>query len=97
MIDKSSPRHKSENRFKIDGVSNSSIHRLRANIADVNLSLVPCVQSTKAIIAVGKHLCGAATGEKWLQLWHCLSHLINILSNTQQIWHCIVCTKLMMK
>jgi len=61
MIDKSSPRHKSENRFKIDGVSNSSIHRLRANIADVNLSLVPCVQSTKAIIAVGKHLCGAAT------------------------------------
>merc|ERR1712136_323185 len=47
MIDKSSPRHKSENRFKVDGVSNASIHRLRANIADVDLSLVPCVRSTK--------------------------------------------------
>jgi len=61
MIDKSSPRHKSENRFKVDGVNKSSIHRLRADIADVDLNLVPCVQSTKAIIAVGKHLCGAAT------------------------------------
>ena len=62
MIDRSSPRHKLENRFKIDGSLHASVQRLRADIADVNLSLVPQVQTTKAIIGVGKHLCGAATG-----------------------------------
>ena len=62
MIDKSSPRHKHDNRYKVDGESHASIHRIRADIADVELGKVPLVRNSRRLIGTGKHLCGAATG-----------------------------------
>lgn len=63
MIDKSSPRHKHDNRYKVDGESHASIHRVRADIADVDLGQVPLVRNdTRRLVGIGKHLCGAATG-----------------------------------
>lgn len=62
MIDKSSPRHKHDNRYKVDGESHASIHRVRADIADVDLGQVPLVRNdTRRLVGIGKHLCGAAT------------------------------------
>jgi tRNA:m4X modification enzyme len=64
MIDKSSPRHKHDNRYKVDGESHASIHRVRADIADVDLGQVPLVRNdTRRLVGIGKHLCGAATGK----------------------------------
>lgn len=63
MIDKSSPRHKHENRFKADGQEHASIQRIRADIADVVLHQVPLVRSSRRLVGTGKHLCGAATGK----------------------------------
>lgn len=62
MIDKSSPRHKHDNRYKVDGESHASIHRIRADIADVDLGRVPLVRNNRRLVGTGKHLCGAATG-----------------------------------
>lgn len=63
MIDKSSPRHKHENRFKTAGQSHPSIHRIRSDIADIELGRVPHVQqNARRLVGTGKHLCGAATG-----------------------------------
>jgi len=63
MIDRSSPRHKHENRYKIDGENHPSVHRIRSDIADVELARVPHVQqNTRRLVGTGKHLCGAATG-----------------------------------
>lgn len=64
MIDRSSPRHKHENRFKIDGVASENVQRIRADISDVDLGLVPLIQNSDCIVGIGKHLCGAATGKK---------------------------------
>ena len=49
MIDKSSPRHKHDNRYKVDGESHASIHRVRADIADVDLGQVPLVRNEPII------------------------------------------------
>ncbi len=62
MIDRSSPRHKQDNRYKVDGKAHASVHRLRADIADVDLSRVQAVQEARRLVGTGKHLCGAATG-----------------------------------
>lgn len=66
MIDKSSPRHKHENRFKVDGREHASIQRIRADIADVALHKVPLAQSSRRLVGIGKHVCGAATGNRAL-------------------------------
>ncbi len=62
LIDKSSPRHKHENRFKVDGAWDCPIERIRADISDVDLSLVPQIVKSQIIVGTGKHLCGGATG-----------------------------------
>lgn len=66
MIDKSSPRHKHDNRYKVDGQSHMSIDRIRADIADVDLGQVPLVRNNRRLVGTGKHLCGAATGNFYL-------------------------------
>ena len=63
MIDRSSPRHKQDNRYKIDGKPHGSVHRLRADIANVDLIRVQAVQNARRLVGTGKHLCGAATGK----------------------------------
>ena len=46
------------------GESHASIHRVRADIADVDLGQVPLVRNdTRRLVGIGKHLCGAATGK----------------------------------
>ena len=62
MIDRSSPRNKQDNRYKVDGKAHASVHRLRADIADVDLSRVEAIQEARRLVGTGKHLCGAATG-----------------------------------
>jgi hypothetical protein len=48
----------------VDGESHASIHRVRADIADVDLGQVPLVRNdTRRLVGIGKHLCGAATGK----------------------------------
>jgi hypothetical protein len=62
LIDKTSPRHKHENRFKVDGAWDCPVERIRADISDVDLSLVPQIVKSQSIVGTGKHLCGGATG-----------------------------------
>ena len=62
LIDKTSPRHKHENRFKVDGAWDYPVERIRADISDVDLSLVPQIVKSQSIVGTGKHLCGGATG-----------------------------------
>ena len=67
MIDKSSPRHKHENKFKVDGSWKVSVQRIRADIADVDLGRVQQIRDSQAVVGTGKHLCGAATGKQLIK------------------------------
>jgi len=60
LIDKSSPRHKRDNKLTDSGLI---IHRIRADIKDVAVGQLPGVSDEKIhrIIGVAKHLCGSAT------------------------------------
>ncbi|XP_058444397.1 tRNA:m(4)X modification enzyme TRM13 homolog [Malaya genurostris] len=57
LIDRASHRHKQENRIE----DRKIVHRIRADIADLELSKLNMLQSSKRVIGIGKHLCGAAT------------------------------------
>lgn len=81
MIDKSSPRHKHDNRYKVDGESHASIHRIRADIADVDLGRVPLVRNNRRLVGTGKHLCGAATGINFGLPSHVIPPIDVVLSN----------------
>lgn len=57
LIDRGSQRHKLDNKL----TENSSISRIRADIKDLVLGKLDCRNQIQSCIAVGKHLCGAAT------------------------------------
>lgn len=62
LIDKEAHRHKQDNRIDKDVIT---VQRIRANIADLDLcELAKTTTGNFRTIAVSKHLCGAATGEK---------------------------------
>lgn len=57
LIDRASLRHKKDN--KLD--ESLEVERVRADIADFDITKHDLIQKSKRIIGVGKHLCGAAT------------------------------------
>lgn len=61
LIDRSSHRHKSDNKLKKEE-SSVNVSRIRADIADLRLCDVPETRSPENIVGIAKHLCGAATG-----------------------------------
>lgn len=60
LIDRASHRHKSDNKLK--GNVEANVLRIRADIADLDLSKIPLLQSSsKEVVGICKHLCGMAT------------------------------------
>lgn len=57
LIDRASMRFKLDNKCK----DRSIIHRMRADIADLDLKAVEGVKGKDQIVGISKHLCGAAT------------------------------------
>lgn len=57
LIDRASVRHKRDN--KLNGTH--AVQRIRADIADFDISAHSLIQNSKKIVGLGKHLCGAAT------------------------------------
>ncbi|XP_055849009.1 tRNA:m(4)X modification enzyme TRM13 homolog [Episyrphus balteatus] len=57
LIDRMSHRHKKDNKIEDRNI----VHRIRADIADFKMSGLDLIQDSKSIVAVSKHLCGAAT------------------------------------
>lgn len=62
LVDRASYRHKNENKLKTP--EKEITHRIRADIADLCLRKVDSLQNCQHVVAISKHLCGAATGEK---------------------------------
>ncbi|XP_056133501.1 tRNA:m(4)X modification enzyme TRM13 homolog isoform X1 [Lampris incognitus] len=60
---------RSSTRFKVDGKNQhftAEFERLQVDIQHLDLSKVPLLREKKIpVVGVGKHLCGAATGETW--------------------------------
>lgn len=63
LVDRSSPRHKNDNKLKNEDNSVNVI-RIRSDIADISLKKIKEVKTSKHIVGIAKHLCGAATGNK---------------------------------
>lgn len=61
LVDRSSHRHKIDNKLKNKECSVNVI-RIRADIADLSLSKIDEIKGIKYKVGVAKHLCGAATG-----------------------------------
>lgn len=57
LVDRASMRFKLDNKCE----DRSSVHRVRADIADLDLNQVPAVKDKEWIVGISKHLCGAAT------------------------------------
>ncbi|XP_046607180.1 tRNA:m(4)X modification enzyme TRM13 homolog [Neodiprion virginianus] len=60
LVDRSSHRHKSDNKLKNETIS-LDIIRVRADIADLALNSVKEIEHFKNKVGIAKHLCGAAT------------------------------------
>ncbi|XP_011869225.1 PREDICTED: tRNA:m(4)X modification enzyme TRM13 homolog isoform X2 [Vollenhovia emeryi] len=60
LVDRSSHRHKSDNKLKREKTG-LVIKRIRADIADLQLNQIAEVQSIKYKVGIAKHLCGTAT------------------------------------
>ncbi|XP_031633360.1 tRNA:m(4)X modification enzyme TRM13 homolog [Contarinia nasturtii] len=59
LIDRASVRHKKDN--KLDETHAVAVQRIRADIADFDISAHNLIQKSNKIVGLGKHLCGAAT------------------------------------
>lgn len=57
LIDRANLRHKKDN--KLD--ETHAVQRIRADIADFDISAHSLIQKSNKIVGLGKHLCGAAT------------------------------------
>lgn len=57
LVDRASHRHKQDNKVEERNV----VHRIRADIADLDLRKLDVCTAAKHIVGVSKHLCGAAT------------------------------------
>jgi tRNA:m4X modification enzyme len=62
LIDRSSHRHKRDNKLKNEKFE-ISVRRVCADIGDVSLSRIPEVNDVPCKVAIAKHICGAATGK----------------------------------
>ncbi|XP_018310046.1 tRNA:m(4)X modification enzyme TRM13 homolog [Mycetomoellerius zeteki] len=60
LIDRSSHRHKSDNKLKREE-SRLTVKRIRADIADLQLNQISEIRSIKYKVGIAKHLCGTAT------------------------------------
>jgi hypothetical protein len=60
LVDRASYRHKNENKLKGPEMN---ISRVRADIGDLYLRNVSFLDSCQHVVAISKHLCGAATGK----------------------------------
>lgn len=77
LVDRSSHRHKNDNRLK-NGQSSVNVIRIRADIANLCLSKIDDIKTIKHKVGIAKHLCGAATD---LTI-RCLSKLMQDDSNS---------------
>ncbi|KAI9554621.1 hypothetical protein GHT06_019894 [Daphnia sinensis] len=60
-IDTFPHRQEHDKRYKLGEGGHAPIHRVQANIADLDLGHVPLIRDdTRRIVGIGKHLCGAA-------------------------------------
>ncbi|KAL9892093.1 tRNA:m(4)X modification enzyme TRM13 homolog [Glossina fuscipes fuscipes] len=57
LVDRMSLRHKKDNKIK----DRSLITRIRCDIADLDIEKLPFIRPDQHVVAVSKHLCGAAT------------------------------------
>lgn len=63
IVNKSPGNPKHDKRSKIDGGIHAPIHRVLADVVDVELGRVPLVSyETGRLVGIGKHLCGDAAG-----------------------------------
>lgn len=69
-MDRSSLRHKNDNKLKKEG-NNLMIKRVRADIADLRLNQIIEIQPIKYKVGIAKHLCGTATGIHIISLMPC--------------------------
>ncbi|KYN14952.1 PREDICTED: tRNA:m(4)X modification enzyme TRM13 homolog [Trachymyrmex cornetzi] len=60
LVDRSSHRHKSDNKLKREE-SRLAVKRIRADIADLQLNQISEIQPIKYKVGIAKHLCGTAT------------------------------------
>ncbi|KAG7202350.1 hypothetical protein KM043_018677 [Ampulex compressa] len=60
LVDRSSHRHKSDNKLKNECLP-FEIHRVRADIADLQLNNIAAIQKFCYKVGIAKHLCGVAT------------------------------------
>lgn len=62
LVDRSSHRHKNDNKLKNEKSSVRTV-RIRADIADLALSKIEEITDIKHKVGIAKHLCGVATGK----------------------------------
>ncbi len=62
LVDRSNHRHKKDNKLRNEQLD-IKVLRIRADIADLNLSDIPEVEKTPCRVAIAKHICGSATGK----------------------------------
>ncbi|XP_012261766.2 tRNA:m(4)X modification enzyme TRM13 homolog [Athalia rosae] len=60
LVDRSSHRHKSDNKLKNE-TNSLDVIRIRADIADLSLSAVREIENFRQKVGIAKHLCGVAT------------------------------------
>lgn len=65
LVDRSSHRHKSDNKLKSEQ-SPIVVKRIRADIADLKLNDITEIEKFDRKIGIAKHLCGTATGTCFL-------------------------------
>lgn len=75
LIDRASLRHKKDNQIDDTIV----VERIRADIADFDITKHDLIQKSKRIVGLGKHLCGAATDFAI----RCAIHGNNIVKQTE--------------
>lgn len=61
LVDRLSHRHKNDNKLKKEQ-HNIYIRRIRADIADLQLSNITEIKNFLNKVGIAKHLCGTATG-----------------------------------
>lgn len=59
LIDRAAVRYKKDNKLNED--ESHAVQRVRADIADFDISKHHLIQTARKIVGLGKHLCGAAT------------------------------------
>lgn len=59
LVDRASLRHKKDN--KLEDKEKDQVHRIRADISDLLIDKLDILKSSKALVGLSKHLCGAAT------------------------------------